>query len=142
MFGWVTSRVNEGLVEPTTVNVLQETPEEQVAVDVPTDTRVLLFATYANCPAVQAELVASPENVSVRSPDNAPPPESGYEVFTLRVVGTYEVVSTDNAPVPAEVLINPFVVRLERVEIFCEVLTLNALPEYDRPVQAVVVEPE
>ena len=49
---------------------------------------------------------------------------------------------TERAPVPPEVVTSPLVVKLESVEMFCDVLTLNALPEYVSPVPAVVVAPD
>ena len=51
----------------------------------------------------------------------------------------YEVVSMLKVPTPPEVLTNPFVVRFESVAMFCEVLTVKAVPEYESPVPAVVV---
>jgi hypothetical protein len=45
----------------------------------------------------------------------------------------------ESAPVPPEVLMRPLEVRFESVLMFCEVFTLKALPEYVRPVPAVVV---
>ena len=57
------------------------------------------------------------------------------------IVGV-EVAVVLSAPVPPAVYTSPFEVRLESVEIFCEVFTLNALPEYVSPVPAVVVAPD
>ena len=54
------------------------------------------------------------------------------------IVGV-DVAVVLSAPVPPAVYTSPFDVRLESVEIFCEVFTLNALPEYVSPVPAVVV---
>ena len=43
---------------------------------------------------------------------------------------------------PPEVITKPLEVRLERVSIFWEVLTVTAPEEYVRPVEKVVVAPE
>ncbi len=51
----------------------------------------------------------------------------------------YVAVSTESVPSPLMVLTNPFEVRLERREMFCVVFTVNDVPEYERPVPAVVV---
>jgi hypothetical protein len=51
----------------------------------------------------------------------------------------YVAVSTESVPSPLMVLTNPLEVRFERREMFCVVLTVNALPEYVSPVPAVVV---
>ena len=49
------------------------------------------------------------------------------------------MVSTESVPSPLIVFTKPFEVRFESFAIFCVVFTLNALPEYVRPVPAVVV---
>ena len=50
-----------------------------------------------------------------------------------------DVATVLSVPFPFDVYATPFPVRFERLVIFCVVFTLNALPEYVRPVPAVVV---
>ena len=52
------------------------------------------------------------------------------------------MVSIESVPSPPVVFTNPFEVRFESRVMFCVVFTLNALPEYVRPVPAVVVAPD
>ena len=53
----------------------------------------------------------------------------------------YVLVSIESVPSPPDVLTKPFDVKLESFAMFCVVFTLKALPEYERPVPAVVVAP-
>ena len=49
------------------------------------------------------------------------------------------MVSIERVPSPLDVFTNPFEVRLERLVIFCVVLTVKLPEEYVSPVPAVVV---
>ncbi len=79
------------------------------------------------------------ERVPAAPPTNDPiVPE--YE-SDAPIVGV-DVAVVLSVPVPPAVYTSPFEVRLESVEIDCVLFTLNALPEYVRPVPAVVVAPD
>jgi hypothetical protein len=127
-----------------TVKDVHVIPDVHDAVPVATDWTAPLPTPYSSCPDVNDVCPVPPL-------DTARVPLMFESVVVATHVGTpddiartkpfVEFAVTDSAPVPPEVVTRPFVVKLERVEMFCDVFTVTAFvaPVYVRPVEKVVV---
>ena len=79
------------------------------------------------------------EIVELEPPSKAP---SVPDTDSVESVVTEDVATVFNVPLLPAVYVTPLDVKFERVVMFCDVFTLNALPLYVSPVPAVVVAPE